>query len=137
MRYIWLFIATLSVAITLTACGRGSAVDPLEVGDPERGREIFENGGGLMSSNFCSGCHSLDGSENPPGHAHGPSLQGIAERAADRVPELSTVEYLRQSILDPSAYEVEGFSDNKMREGYKNVLSEEDIDNLVAFMLTQ
>jgi len=41
----------------------------------------------------------------------GPSFQGISKRAGDRVPGLSAVEYLRQSIVDPSAYMVEGFVD--------------------------
>lgn len=136
MRYIWLIIAALGIAFTLSSCGGGSGIDPLEVGDPERGREIFENGGGVLSSNFCSNCHSLDGTVNTEARHRAPTLQGISGRAGDRVPELSVVEYLRQSIVDPRAYTVEGFQ-NLMPEGYKLVLSEEDIDNLVAFMLTQ
>ncbi len=48
--------------------------------------------------------------------------------------ELSAVEYLRQSIMDPGAYLVEGFED-KMPD--ITGLSEEDIDDLVAFLLTQ
>ena len=136
MRCIWLSIAALGFAVTLSACGGGSGIDPLEVGDPERGGEIFENGGGLLSSSFCSECHSLDGTENTEAHRRAPTLQGISGRAGDRVPELSVVEYLRQSIVDPPAYTVEGF-DNIMPGSYKLVISEEDIDNLVAFLLTQ
>ena len=60
----------------------------------------------------------------------------ISTVAADRVPELSTVEYLRQSILDPSAYVVEDFGDS-MEKSYQYLLSEEDINSLVAFLLTQ
>ncbi len=66
----------------------------------------------------------------------GPSFQGISKRAGDRVPGLSAVEYLRQSIVDPSAYVVEGFVDI-MPISIGFLLSEEDIDNLVAFLLTQ
>ena len=117
----------------LAACGGGSTIDPLEIGDPERGREIFETGGGVISGN-CAGCYRMDGSVGAP--PQGPSLQGISERAGDRVPELSAVEYLRQSIVDPSAFLVEGFDDN-MAKGFGILLSEEDIDDLVAFMLTQ
>jgi hypothetical protein len=76
-------------------------------------------------------CHSLDGSADA-----GPSFQGISERAGERVPDLSAVEYLRQSIVDPSAYVVEGF-DDIMPKGYRILLSEEDIDDLVALLLTQ
>ena len=112
-------------------------IDPLGVGNPERGREIFETGGGAISvENSCSQCHSLDGTVKEHVSA-GPSFQGIANHAGDRVPELSAVEYLRQSIVDPNAYVVEGFSNNRMPKAYKFFLSEEEIDDLIAFMLTQ
>jgi cytochrome c oxidase subunit 2 len=124
----WHIILALGLAVTLAACGGGSAIDPLEVGDPERGREIYETGGGGSS---CKTCHTLDGSERI-----GPSLQGISELAGDRVPDLSAEEYLRQSIVDPSAYLVEDFFD-LMPKNFQSFLSEEDIDDLVAFMLTQ
>ena len=115
----------------------GSAVDPPEVGDPERGREIFETGGGVISvENSCSQCHSLDGTVQTS-LAAGPSIQDISKQAGDRAPELPAVEYLRQSIVDPSAYVAAGFADNKMPKAYGFWLNEEDVDNLVAFMLTQ
>ena len=49
----------------------------------------------------------------------------------DRVPGLSAEEYLRQSIVDPSAYVVEGEWSREMVGGYRYTLSEEDIDHLV------
>ena len=66
----------------------------------------------------------------------GPSLQGIYGRAGERVPGLSAGEYIRQSIVDPAAYVVDGFH-NLMPDSYQLVLSEEDINALVAFILTQ
>ena len=42
----------------------------------------------------------------------------------------------RESIEDPAAFIVEGYSD-LMPKGFKILLSEEDIDGLVAFLLTQ
>jgi len=100
----------------------------------DRGREIFENGGEKYTDKpqyRCIRCHSLDGSEGD-----GPSLQGISERAADRVPELSAAEYIRQSILEPGAYVIEGYS-HSMGRIHSVLLSEEEIDHLVAFLLTQ
>ena len=80
----------------------------------------------------CRICHSLD-----PGLVLiGPSLDGIATRAATRVPGLSAEEYIRQSILDPNAYVVEGFPAGQMLQNFGELLSGEDIDNLVAFLLT-
>ena len=137
VRCNWLFIAALGLTVTLAACGGEPTVDPLEIGDPERGREIHETGLGLIgrdSGRGCSACHSLDGSVST--FEPSPSFQGISERAGDRVPGLSAVEYLRQSIVDPSAYVVEGFMD-AMPKSFRILLSEEDIDDLVAFMLTQ
>jgi hypothetical protein len=111
-----------------------SAVDPVAVGDPERGREIFENGNdheNFKPSYFCIRCHSLDGSDG-----YRPSLQGISQRVGNRVPELSSVEYLRQSILEPSAYVIEGYS-HQMGRIHSVLLNEKEINDLVAFMLTQ
>ena len=136
MRRNSIFIAALSVAITLAACGGGSTIDPLEIGDPERGREIFETSGGLVGTG-CIICHSLDGSVQKPLSYAAPSLQGISERAGDRVPELSAVEYLRESIVDPDEYLVEGFRANVMPKGLGFNMSEEDIDAVIAFLLTQ
>lgn len=110
------------------------AVDALTEGNPERGREIFESGGEKYTDKpqyHCSRCHSLDGSEG-----YGPTLQGISERAGERVPGQSAVEYLRQSILEPDAYIVEG-SKYRMGRFPGILLNEGEINDLIAFMLTQ
>jgi hypothetical protein len=49
---------------------------------------------------------------------------------------MDAVEYLHQSIVDPSAYVVEGYED-VMNKTYDEQLSEEDIDNVIAFLMTQ
>ena len=114
-----------------------SATEPLVEGGPERGSEIFEAGGDILSPiNRCAACHTLDGTVQDYASA-GPSLQGIAERAGNRVPDLDAVEYLRQSIVDPNAYVVEGFDANRMPRAYSIFMSEEDIDDVIAFLLTQ
>ena len=100
-------------------------------GPPDLGRRRRRGGGG-----GCSVCHSLDGSENVGGF-RAPTFQGISGQAGDRVPGLSAEDYLRESIVDPAAYLVEGYFADAMPKGLKILLSEEDIDNLVAFLLTQ
>ncbi len=136
MRSKLLFIAAFGVVVTMAACGVRSAVDPLEIGDPERGREIYDNGGGVLPVG-CHLCHTLDGSVHESVSRLAPSFQGISERAGDRVPELSAEEYLRQSITDPKAFVVGGFSGMDVPNDLEKVLSEEDIDALVSFLLTQ
>lgn len=103
------------------------------VGDPERGRQIWEDGGGVLSGP-CSACHSLDGSEQQGESRRAPSWQGISRRAGDRVQGLSAEEYLRESIIDPRAFVVEGYQ--SIMQSFKFLLSEEDVDGLVAFLLT-
>ncbi len=141
--------AGLLVMVLVAACGDDDAVTATqtpvttqtattqapEVGDPERGRQIWEDGGGVLST-ACSFCHSLDGSEKVAG-ARAPTWQGISGRAGDRVPGLSAEEYLRESIVDPAAYVVEGYKADTMPKSFRILLSEEDIDGLVAFLLTQ
>ena len=134
MRYKYLIIAIFGFASMLVACGGQAGIDPQEIGDPERGRQIFENGGAhenYKPQYYCMRCHSLDGSEG-----YGPSLQGISKRAGDRVPVLSDVEYLRQSILEPDAYIIEGYS-GRMGRIHSLLLSEEEVDDLVSFLITQ
>ncbi|MCP3995963.1 MAG: hydrogenase iron-sulfur subunit, partial [bacterium] len=97
----------------------------------DAGRSLYlENT--LGTNTGCRLCHSLD-----PGTVFvGPSFDGIATRAETRVPGLTAAEYLRQSIVEPEAYVVEGFPKGQMFSNYGEVLTPEEIDNLVAFLLT-
>jgi cytochrome c oxidase subunit 2 len=54
----------------------------------------------------CTGCHSRAGVSE--GFV-GPDLTALADRAGDRVEALSAEEYVRQSVLDPQAYVVDGY----------------------------
>ena len=127
----------LAALLVLAACGDGQAdttAQTAAVGDPERGRQSWEDGGDVLSG-ACQACHSLDGSEQPGESRRGPTFQGISGLAGDRVPGLSAEEYLRESIVDPAAYIVEGYLGTM--QSFKFLMSEEDIDSLVAFLLTQ
>ncbi len=100
-------------------------------GDPLRGESLYyETSVGTNAG--CRLCHSLD----PGVTLVGPSFAGIAARAATRVPGLSAEEYLRQSILEPNAYVVPGFPTGQMVQNLGDILSEEQVDDLVAFLLT-
>ncbi|MGZ8755600.1 MAG: c-type cytochrome, partial [Acidimicrobiia bacterium] len=80
----------------------------------------------------CRICHSLE----PGRRLVGPSLAGVGTAAATRVPGLTAEEYLRQSIVDPDAYTVEGFQLGAMLPDIAHKLSEQQLDDLVAFLLT-
>ncbi len=100
-------------------------------GDPARGEQLYYEMA-LGQNVSCRVCHSLD----PGVVLVGPSFAGIGTRAETQVPGLSAKEYLRQSILEPDAYKVEGFEDRQMLQNFKEILSDEQIDDLIAFLLT-
>ena len=64
------------------------------------GREIMDGKG------LCSTCHTIGKS----GALRFPDLDGIAVRAASRIPGMSDVDYLAQSLYAPDSYIVEGFN---------------------------
>jgi mono/diheme cytochrome c family protein len=64
------------------------------------GREIMDGKG------LCFTCHTVGKS----GTLRFPDLDGIGSRAASRIPGLSDVEYLAQSMYDPDKYIVPGFN---------------------------
>ena len=100
-------------------------------GDPEMGRRLFlEEVPGVNAG--CRLCHSLE----PGVRLVGPSLYGIGTTAAQRVPGLSAEEYLYQSIVEPDAYVVPGFQAGMMPPDARERLTEEQIQDLVAFLLT-
>ena len=92
-----------------------------------KGHQLFSS-----SHAACSVCHSV----TPGVEKVGPNLAGVGLIAGSRVPGLTAEEYLRQSILDPDAYIVEGFPSGQMLNNYDELLSDEDIDALVAYLLT-
>ncbi len=98
--------------------------------DPARGRQLyFETSLGTNAG--CRVCHSLE-----PGQTLvGPSFFGIADRAGTRVPGMSAEDYLLQSILDPDAYIVEGFPPGQMLPNLGEILTEEQIEDLIAFLM--
>lgn len=91
-----------------------------------RGQAVFSQAG-------CIACHTITGISSG---TIGPLLDGLATRAATRVEGLSAEEYIRQSILTPSAYLVEGYPDNVMPQTFGDLLSDEQLNDLIAFLLT-
>ncbi len=100
-------------------------------GNPLAGEQLYyETTQGTNAA--CRICHSLE----PGVIIVGPSFDGIATRAATRVPGMTAEEYIRQSILEPNAYVVEGFPKGQMVQNLGDILTDEQIDDLVAFLLT-
>ena len=109
-------------------------VPPAEIGDAVRGQLIYENGGSASGADQhrCARCHALDGTG---GQLSGPDLQGISEWGSERVPGLSAAQYIHQSVMDPRAYVVEGYPFMSLTT--RHFLTEEEMADIVAFLLTQ
>ncbi len=87
--------------------------------------------GELLFAQTCMACHmDVD--------TIGPSLPHIAASAPQIAAELgmSTEAYLRQSIVDPTAYVVEGFQPS-MPAGYGERYTEEELQALIAYIMAQ
>ena len=78
----------------------------------------------------CVSCHSI----KPNQVIVGPSLAGLSLRAPYLVTGETSVEYIKNSIINPDAYVVDGFLPAIMYSHYEQVLSSEEIDALVAYL---
>lgn len=103
-------------------------ISPEDLEDPvARGELVFLNNG-------CGGCHTID---NLSTGNVGPILTEIGTVAGTRVEGQSAEEYIRISILQPNEYVVEGFPENVMLQTFGETLSQQELDDLVAFLLAQ
>ncbi len=89
-----------------------------------RGLALFTQAG-------CVACHTIQGVSTA---SVGPALDGLASRAGSTVSGLSAEEYIHESIVDPNAYVVTGYSPDVMPQNFSEILSEEQISDLIAFL---
>lgn len=115
----------LLIALALSACSAMAKAEPTPTPDPLvlQGQQVFNA--------KCATCHALV----PDTIIIGPSLNGIATRADTRVEGVNAEEYIQLSILRPGDYVVEGFN-NVMITNFAKELTNEDMNALVAFLLT-
>jgi cytochrome c551/c552 len=114
------------------------APDQVTAGLPEDVLAAFASadatvGEQLYTSQGCFACHSLDPAEVKPG----PTWHNLGNTAVSRVPGESPALYLDNSIRNPSAYVVSGFTDGIMPKNYGELLSAEDQAHLIKFILAQ
>lgn len=123
MKYI---APVILFAFLLTACASGANVpsgtptlDPVQ----QTGRDVFNL--------RCAQCHAL----TPDTIVIGPSLAGVATRAATRIDGYTAEEYIEDSILHPKHYIVEGFTDT-MPTNFGKDLTNDELKGVVAFLMT-
>lgn len=103
-----------------------SMVAAITNGDPAVGEQ-------LSALNACIGCHGLAEGQV----LAGPSWYNLANVAVNRVTGVGPANYLYTSIINPNAYVVDGFVANVMPQTYAESLSEEDLGNLISYILTE
>jgi mono/diheme cytochrome c family protein len=99
-----------------------------EPADPvARGQQVYTSSG-------CGGCHTIEGVSNG---VVAPNLTQIGKVAETRKEGTSAEEYIRESILNPNAFVVDGFQPNIMPQIYGQQLNNQQLDDVVAFLLAQ
>lgn len=91
-----------------------------------------QRGKTLFASSGCVGCHSVDGSK-----LVGPSLKGLfgrTEDLADGTSVKAEENYLRESILNPSAKIVKGYQ--PIMSTFQGRLKDKDIDAIIEYLKT-
>ena len=130
-------VSILSASLLIVACGGENGALR---GVAERGEQLYMRTTiGETGAPGCITCHSLE----PEVVKVGPSHAAVADRAARLVdsPDYegqaeTAEEYLRESILDPNAHIVPGFTPGVMYQRYAEVLTEQQVDDLVAYLMT-
>lgn len=108
--------------------------DQQEGGDaPEDGESALAAGREIFTSAGCDACHTLGDADATS--QVGPELDALADVAENREPGTSAEEYVKESIVDPPAFVVEGYSGDTMPKTYEDQLTPEEIDTLVEYLL--
>lgn len=113
------------------------ASDPVSVlvslADPARGEVLFNTEYETAAGPYrCITCHLVDSEQS----LIGPGLLNLADRAGDRVPGESAALYTLNSIIHPNDYIVEGYAPGIMPLNYRDIFTDSDLYDLVAYMLS-
>ncbi len=116
----FLLIATLLLA----ACST-SSVQPAPTLDAvqQQGQSVFNL--------RCAQCHATV----PDTVVIGPSMYGIATRAATRMEGYDSEAYIEHSILFPKDYIVDGFTDT-MPTNFGKELTSDELNAIISYLMT-
>jgi L-cysteine S-thiosulfotransferase len=123
-----IIIPVMLAVMLLAACAGESTATPTPTIDPAsdagRGRTLFQAS--------CGTCHATaEGVQ-----LVGPSLAHIATISQTRIEGLGAEDYLRESIVNPNVYVVDGFLEGTMQQNFGQVLTSQEVDQIVAYLMT-
>jgi mono/diheme cytochrome c family protein len=132
------FLVVLAVCFTLglAACGGGddgttttsAATTGATTGpDPSAGREVFISTG-------CGSCHALEDAGTTA--EIGPNLDTDLPLSAEAA-GAQLEDHVRTAIVDPDTWVMPRYSNGVMPRDYGDQLSDEELDNLVAYLVEQ
>jgi cytochrome c2 len=98
----------------------------LNAGDPKNGPQLFV-------AKSCAGCHTISSVPGAVGKV-GPQLDGLSKRAGSRKPGMSAEDYIKESVMSPTAYVVEGFP--PVMPSLRGTMSDKEFKDLIAFLQT-
>lgn len=126
-----LIIYTILLLFAVLAAGCGGSSEGSGA-DVAAGQELF-NQAVIGSSAGCMTCHSLDKGVV----IVGPSLAEWGHEAEEEGEDfgMTAEEFTRQSILDPNAVLATDFPADTMPKNWGDELTDEQLNNLVAFLL--
>jgi mono/diheme cytochrome c family protein len=105
--------------------------------NPADGQTVFNTQLTTMNGVWmCSQCHSVTPDE---ARLIGPGLYNIAVRGETRREGMDTLSYIYNSITHPSEFLVPGeppYPDGLMPQNYAEVLTEEQLASLIAYLFT-
>jgi cytochrome c2 len=114
---------TQGASVAQTSQSGSGLSAPLSPGDAGQGELVF------MGAGTCMTCHDTTSGIT----IVGPSLKGVGSRAGQRIAGKSADEYLHESILNPTAYVVEGFNP-LMPQNFGTALTPQQIADLIAYL---
>ncbi|WP_372635433.1 cytochrome c family protein [Fodinibius sp.] len=109
--------------------------DEIQMADNEPDKPASAaRGKGLYQRLGCMGCHSTDGATDG---MIGPTLQGLfgsEQHFEDESSAIADKEYIRESLLEPEARIVEGYSGEM--PSFRGILSDREMESMVLYIKT-